>query len=84
MPSKNLYNFDNFVDQRFLETTLLSAEKGYSTSVVDADEHGDTAHDAGPLATMSVYSFPQAPITERVQQPDRNWNKTKNAQSSVG
>lgn len=45
--------------------------KGYNTGVVDADEHGDTPHDAGPLP-LELVGLSQMAVEAGVQQADNS------------
>lgn len=49
---------------------------GYSTGVVDAHEHGDAAHDAGPLP-LELVGLPEVAVDAGVQQPNHSC-KTRN------
>ena len=43
--------------------------KGYNTGVVDADEHGDAPHDAGPLP-LELVRLPQVAVEAGVEEAD--------------
>ena len=50
--------------------------KGYNTGVVDADEHGDTPHDAGPLP-LELVGLSQMAVEAGVQQADNSCEEKK-------
>lgn len=51
-----------------MEQTLT---EGYSTGVVDAHEHGDAAHDAGPLP-LELVGLPEVAVDAGVQQANHS------------
>lgn len=45
--------------------------KGYNTGVVDADEHGDASHDAGPLP-LELVRLSQMAVEAGIEQADNS------------
>lgn len=54
--------------------------EGYNTGVVDADEHSDAPHHAGPLP-LELVRFPQMAVEAWVQQADNNCVKEQTVQN---
>lgn len=52
------------------------SEKGYSTGVVDAHKHSNTAHDTGPLPLKFVW-FPKMAVQTGVEKTNHSWRRTK-------
>lgn len=53
--------------------------KGYSTGVVDTNEHGNAPHYAGPLP-LELVRLPQMAVKAGIQQADNSYEKGKTEQ----
>ncbi len=61
----------------FLNLQGESSVKGYSAGVVDADEHCDAPHDAGPLP-LELVRLSQMAVEAGIQQADNSCEKGTN------
>lgn len=60
----------------FLNLQGESSVKGYNAGVVDADEHRDAPHDAGPLP-LELVRLSQMAVEAGIQQADNSCGRKK-------
>lgn len=67
-----------------MSLSLITADfvKGYNTGVIDANEHCDAPHDAGPLP-LELVRLSQMAVEAGIQQADNSCERNKQTRITI-